>query len=121
MQPLIHKAQITDLAIHIGRSGLTMGDEAELFVEETGQIGVYANLRKSWFGVLRRRKQVKIGALGPTASAMLANALSREGRLRIRIVGLTPEHLTPSGAAEVYISVWGNADPRLSITPAAAH
>jgi hypothetical protein len=33
--------------------------------------------------------------------------LGRNDHLRVRIVGLTPEHLATDGKAEMYVSVWG--------------
>lgn len=120
MQPLIHKAQIHDLKVHIGKSGLCIGDKAELFLLEDGHVGVFADRHSTWFGFIQRRKSVQIGALGPNASTILAKVLRDSSRIRVRIVGLTPEHLTGTGVAEVHVSVWGNADPKLTFTRAAA-
>lgn len=116
MQPLIHKAQIHDLKVHIGKSGLCIGDKAELFLREDGRVAVFADRLSTWFGFLQRRKSVQIGSLGPTASKILAKVLRDSSRTRVRIVGLTPEHLTGTGVAEVHISVWGNADPQLTFS-----
>lgn len=118
MQPLIHKAPLQELRVHIGKSGLCIGDQAELFLHDDGQIGVVAILRRNWFGLFTQNKRAKLGTLGPAAVKAIARNLANEGRLRVRIVGLTPEHLTEAGVAEVYVSVWGSPDPKLGVIPA---
>lgn len=111
LQPLIHKAAIHDICVNVARSRLSIGDPVRLLPLTDGRIGVVAELRSSWFGIIPRKVSRLIGVLGPHASELIAPAVSRGEQLRVRIVGLTPEHLAQSpGGAEVHISVWG--DPR---------
>jgi hypothetical protein len=106
IEPIIHKATVMDLRINIKNTGLSIGDTAELHLNEDGCVSVFATaLRRGFF--LRRRVLCRVGQLGPQASQMLTPALRRGERLRVRIVGLTPEHLAPEGKAEMHISVWG--------------
>ena len=116
MQPLIHKAALRDIALHVGRTGLSIGDEALLHLLPDGRIGVFVRLHRRLLGLLPRRVTVLAGTLGPQASALIGGAVDRQETLRIRIVGLTPEHLASEGMGpEIHVSVWG--DPR-HLTPA---
>jgi hypothetical protein len=118
LQPLIHKAAVHDLCVNVSRSRLSIGDPLQLLPLTDGRVGVVAELRSSWFGVVPRRVSRLIGVLGPHASELISPAVSRGEQLRVRIVGLTPEHLAKApGGSEVHISVWG--DPRHIATWAA--
>lgn len=111
LQPLIHKAAVHSIAVNVARTGLSIGDAVALLPLPDGRIGVFARLRRRFLGIIPHQSTVMIGALGPHATALIAPAVERAELLRVRIVGLTPEHLAiaPMGA-EVHISVWG--DPR---------
>lgn len=109
LQPLIHKAAVTGLRINVTRAGLCINDPAELHMLPDGQTGIFAMARQRFLGALRARSLLHLGNLGPTASSLIATALQDGRHLRVRIVGLTPEHLAPEGGAEVWISVWGDA------------
>ncbi|TGD43140.1 hypothetical protein EEB11_09880 [Pseudotabrizicola sediminis] len=111
LQPLIHKAAVRDIAVNVARTGLSIGSEAELHPLPDGRIGVFARLDRRFLGLIPRKVTVLVGVLGPQASALIAPAVERGELLRVRIVGLTPEHLTSPGMGpEVHVSVWG--DPR---------
>lgn len=111
LQPLIHKAAVHNIAVNVARSRLSIGDMAELHPLPDGRIGVFVQLRRRFLGLIPRQVTVLIGVLGPHACALIAPAVERGELLRVRIVGLTPEHLTAEGRGpEVHISVWG--DPR---------
>lgn len=108
-QPLIHKAAVHEIAVNIARAGLSIGDEAELHALPDGRIGVFARLSRRLLGLIPRQVTVHIGTLGPQARAFLSPAVEGGESLRVRIVGLTPEHLTVEGGRpEIHISVWGN-------------
>ena len=102
LQPLIHKAPVHGLLVHVGRCGLCIGDPATLHLLEDGQIGIFAQVRRRVLG----RRLSQLGHLGPAGTTLLRPAVQRGQHLRVRIVGLTPEHLA---APEVHISVWGEA------------
>lgn len=108
--PLIHKAPVEGLAIHVARAGLAIGDQARLDRLSDGRIGVFARLRKPILGLLPHHKEGLVGHLGPVAEEILAPSLAHGDDLRVRIIDLTPEHLSNGYPPEVYISVWG--DPR---------
>jgi hypothetical protein len=111
LQPLIHKAAVHDICVDVSRSKLCIGDPVQLLPLGDGRIGVVAESRSRWFWVIPRRVSRLIGVLGPLASELIAPAVVQGEQLRVRIVGLTPEHLAQTpGRAEVHISVWG--DPR---------
>ena len=120
LQVLIHKAPVQGLLLHIGRSGLCIGDAAELHLQADGRIAIFAQAKRPLLGVLPRRSLRHLGFLGPAATAVMTDPLQHSDHLRVRIVGLTPEHLAPDGAAEVYISVWSNTHRMMAARPPAA-
>jgi hypothetical protein len=107
MQQLITKAQIIGITLDVAKAGLCLGDTAYLRLTEDGHIALYAQGRQRWFGLYTRRPWLQLGHLGPIASEILAEHLRRNLRLRVRIVSLTPAHLSKSQHAEVSVSVWG--------------
>ncbi|MES2433093.1 MAG: hypothetical protein V4586_04635 [Pseudomonadota bacterium] len=117
LQVLIHKAPVQDLQLHIGKSGLCIGDAAELQLQTDGKIAIHAQAKRPLLGLLPRRTLRHLGFLGPAATAVMTEPLRHRDHLRVRIVGLTPEHLSPSGAAEVYISVWSNTHRMMAARP----
>ena len=107
LRPLIHKAQVLGLQIHVGRAGLCLGDAARAVPLDDGTIGVMARVRSPRLVLIPRQKDRVLGRLGPAASRILAPELAQGRPLRLRIVGLTPEHLAGPEGAEVHISAWG--------------
>lgn len=117
IQPLIHKAQVMGLAVNVARTGLCLNDPAELRMLDEGRIGVYAVIRRPFLGVIPRNSRLYLGHLGPAAAGLVAPHMMREQPLRVRIVGLTPEHLAGEAAAEIHVSVWGELDQVIRAAP----
>jgi hypothetical protein len=112
--PLIHKAPVEGLTIHVARAGLSIGDAAALDRLPDGRIGVFAQIRAPILGLIPRQRQALLGHLGPMAEEIVSPSLAHGDALRVRIIDLVPEHLANGYPPEVYISVWG--DPR-HLTP----
>lgn len=108
--PLLPKSPVMGVQIHVGRSGLAMGDTAQLLRLEGGSIGIFAKVSVSLLGFIPWRSLRLIGQLSPEAEAVVGPSLDHGDELRVRIVGLNPEHLAGGRPPEVYVSVWG--DPR---------
>ena len=108
--PLIHKAPVEGLGVHVARTRLSIGDPAWLDRLTDGRIGVFASVRKPLFGILPRQRPALLGHLGPVAEEIVSPSLAHGDSLRVRIIDLVPEHLANGYPPEIYISVWG--DPR---------
>jgi hypothetical protein len=108
--PLIHKAPIESLLVHVARSGLVIGDAAWFDRLADGRIGVFAQAKQLILWVVPRRSPRLLGHLGPIAEEIVAPSLAHGDDLRVRIVALVPEHLAHGHPPEIHISVWG--DPR---------
>lgn len=106
IEAIIHKAAVCDLQTAIRHTGLSIGDAAELHLCDDGSVAVWGKISKRSF-LIRRNVLAHIGFLGPQASKILTPSLRRGDHLRVRVVGLTPEHLAPDGKAEMHVSVWG--------------
>lgn len=109
--PILGKARLHEVRVHVGRSGLCLNDPALLRVTPEGRLEVMARMRRRWLGLVPRWRWQVLGELGPRACALLAPWLEEAEPLRLRIVGLTPEHIA---APEVFVSVWGEQRPRFS-------
>jgi hypothetical protein len=108
--PLIHKAPVEGLTVHVARTGLAIGDAAWLDRLTDGRVGVFAMVRRPLLGLIPRRRPALLGHLGPLAEEIVAPSLAHGDALRVRIIDLVPEHLANGFPPEVYVSVWG--DPR---------
>ena len=108
--PLIHKAPVEGLTIHVARARLAIGDPAWLDRLPDGRVGVFAAVCQRLLGLLPRQRPALLGHLGPLAEEIVAPSLAHGDPLRVRIIDLVPEHLANGYPPEVYISVWG--DPR---------
>jgi hypothetical protein len=117
-QPLLHKSRLVGLAVHVQRSGLCLGDTAELGWLADRGIGVFALPRARRFGIFARKRPVLLGQLDAEGAAIVAPALLAEEPLRVRIVGLNPEHLAGEAPPEIHVSIWGDARRVQRITPA---
>lgn len=107
MQPIIHKAAIA-LDINPMSAGISPGDRAwlSLNLDETVTVFVERQSRLP-FGIGKPRL-VSVGKLGARATEIVRPALERKADLRVRIIEVEPAHLTRSGRAALFVSVWGN-------------
>ncbi|MGO4909427.1 hypothetical protein ACEN2J_13975, partial [Pseudorhodobacter sp. W20_MBD10_FR17] len=123
IEPILHQAAVCDLTMALKSTGLSIGDTAELRLGDDHRVAVYAHiLRRRLF--IRRSVLRHVGYLDAHAAMVLAPNLRNDEHLRVRIVGLTPEHLAHDGRAEMHVSVWGTARhasapqiPRSSLPP----
>ncbi|MBK8440831.1 MAG: hypothetical protein IPL38_15445 [Rhodobacter sp.] len=114
MEPILPQVPVEGITLHVGRSGLSMGDAAEARLMADGRVGIWARVQRPVLGLLPRRREGRLGHLGPVAGQIVTAALEDGAPLRLRVVMLTPEHLAGSGEPEIHVSIWG--DPRL-LTP----
>ncbi len=114
IEPILPQVPVEGIALHVGRSRLSMGDAVTPRLLPEGLVGIWARVCRRWMGILPLWHVGYLGHLGPVASQILAPALEKGLALRMRVVMLTPEHLAGSGLPEIHVSVWG--DPRL-LTP----
>lgn len=114
VQPILAKTRLHDLAVHVARSRLCLNDPVEIEAEGDGRLAVSGRLHRPILGIIPRRRQTVIGHIGPRAAELLAPLIEAGTPLRLRIVGLTPEHIAPP---EVYVSVWGAIRPSFTAPP----
>jgi len=108
MQPILAMTRLTDLRVHVAQSGLSIGDSATAAGTSDGSVAIFAPVRRYLLGLFRHHPMRLLGHLSPAASGLIAPALRAGQPFRVRIVGLTPEHLAPE--PQVHISIWG--DPK---------
>ena len=109
LHPVLPKTPVFGLRCHVGKSGLCIGDPAELRLSDSGEVELMAKIRRRFLGLAPYRRVERLGHLGPVVARILAPALAYGHPLRVRIVGITPEHLCGPAGPEVHVSVW--ADP----------
>lgn len=111
LQPVLPKTPVRGLCLHIGRSGLCIGDPVTLHLTDSGIVCLLAEVTKRYLGLLPYREKALLGHLLPEISQRLTPALLQGAAMRVRIVDLLPEHLSGPQGPEVHISVW--ADPQV--------
>lgn len=107
LEPILPQVPVEGLAVHIGRTGICLGDPAEARLLADGRVGIFARIRRPFLGLVPLWRVGYIGHLGPVAEQILGPAIAEGINLRLRIVLLTPEHLAGSGPPELVVSVWG--------------
>lgn len=112
LQPLLPKAPVLGLPPRIARTGLGIGDIAALHLLPDGLIGITLPLRQHFLGLIPHRTLRYLGHLDEAATALLTPSLLHGDHLRVRIVDVTAEHLSPTGLPEVHVSVWGTPRPK---------
>ena len=107
LQVILAKTSLTSLQLHIGKSGLSIDDPADLRLMEDGQIGVLATLTRYRFGIFPYKANALVGLIPPQDRDYLLPHMANIDSMRVRIVTLTPEHLSVDHRPELAISVWG--------------
>lgn len=113
LQTILPMTRLIELRVHIARTGLSIGDTAEAALMTDGRIGIFAPVQRYRLGLIPHRPTRLLGLLTPAAASLIAPALGAGEPFRIRIVGLTPEHLGPE--PEIHVSIWG--DPKRLLIP----
>lgn len=108
LHPILPKTPIFGLRCHVARSGLCIGDSAALSLSDSGEVAISARINRRFLGLVPYRREECLGHLGPVVARILAPALAGGHPLRVRIVGITPEHLCGAHGPEVHVSVWGD-------------
>ena len=107
MQPIIHKAAIA-LDLNPVSIGVSPGDRALLSMNSDTTVSVFVERPSRLPFGLGKPRVVLLGTLGATATDILLPALERKADFRVRIIEVEPAHLSRTGRASVYVSVWGN-------------
>lgn len=107
MQVLNHKAKV-NLTIDPVSEGIRINHTASLLLnpDETVSVFVEKPLRLPFRAGATKR--IMIGTLENQAATQLKPALQGSGHLRVRVVEVEPPHVTRTGIAAVFISVWGS-------------
>lgn len=113
LQTILPMTRLVELRVHVARTGLSIGDTATAVMMTDGRIGIFASVQRYRLGLIPHRPQRLLGLLTPAAEGLIAPALAAGEPFRVRIVGLTPEHLAPE--PEIHVSVWG--DPKRLLIP----
>ena len=78
-----------------------------------GRVIVTAMVRQRVLGVFGRTRLRSLGHLGPVIDQLLMPLIATGQELRVRVVGITPEHLSTDDGPEVFVSVWGAPGHRM--------
>ena len=107
MQPIIHKAAIA-LNINPVSLGISPGDRALLSLNSDTTISVFVERPSRLPLGFGKPRVVLVGTLGARATDILSPALECKADFRVRIIEVEPAHISRTGRASVYVSVWGN-------------
>jgi hypothetical protein len=87
--PLIHKAPVEGLAIHVARTGLASAISAWLDRLSDGRIGVFAEAAPI-LGLIPASAKAHLGHLGPVAEEIVSPSLAHGDDRCVRIIDLCP-------------------------------
>lgn len=105
--PMLAKVPIHGLKLHVGQSGLSLGDSVDVALDNENKVSVTAVVRRRFLGIFPYERSSRLGHLGPVVDRLLVPLLQEGRELRVRIVAISPEHLCGQGGPEVFVSVWG--------------
>ena len=106
MLPIVHKAAVEQLSVSPSQLRLNIGDPAELSLGESGEVTVSVTRQKRDLLLRRKTRSVKLGLLEAAAAARVTAALRAGEPVRVRIVNISPAHLTADRTESVHVSVW---------------
>lgn len=104
MQPVFYKTQVY-LDDGIPMSLIELGDKVRLLMHE-GKITVGLIKPHKVIKFSLKRVHKNIGTLSVDATGIISDLISRNAKLRVRVVDITPTHLRPGYRDLVYISIW---------------
>ena len=116
MQAIIHKAEV-DLIIDPVSAGICPSDKASLVLNPDATVNVFVEKPVRLAFRAGATRLIHIGKLESLAAEALTPALKSSTHLRIRIVEVEPQHVTRTGKAAVFLSVWGNVADKVRPKP----
>jgi|SRR6056297_3358792 len=105
MQALIYK---TELIVNRAPAWLSPNDPVKLSLSADQTVAVYARPPTRWKALFRGLRPVRIGTLEEQVAQLIMPVLHSEASLRVRVVGVTPTHLSSNGRAQISVSVWAD-------------
>jgi len=109
MQVILHKTAVERLEVSLRATGISLGDSLRLEEDESGGICVLFCRRGSWLGLIGRQgRWLRLGSLCEEASSLIAPALRDGIGFRVRVVEISPAHLSATDRDALHLSVWGD-------------
>lgn len=109
MQVILHKTAVEKLEVPLMATGVSLGDALRLEEDESGEISVSFLRRASWLALIGRpARWLRLGQLCEEAGQLIAPALRDGVELRVRVVEISPAHLSASDRDALHLSVWGD-------------
>jgi hypothetical protein len=107
MQVLFHKAELTNLEVNPADVSLPIGAHVSSMQEAQDLVGAYVTIPSRWPFGIGGEKLIRLGGLDPAISPLICSVGVDLAQLRVRVVEIVPSHLSESGIASVYVSIWG--------------
>jgi len=108
------------LSGHVRADQIAPGTEAQLVASAAGMV-VMAFVFQRVFLIWRRPVWRSLGLLPDHAISALEPAIAGGYDFHLRIVNVTPPHLSQDGALRVHVSVWGRPPDPTRRSSAALH
>ena len=105
----VHKAELTDLEVNPTDVSLPIGAHVSLKQEAQDSVGAYVTIPSRWPFGIGGEKLIRLGGLDSAVSPLICSVGVNLAQLRVRVVEIFPSHLSESGIASVYVSIWGAA------------
>ena len=103
----IWKTKVYDLKIDVAKTNLCIGDDLEIDVDAKGVLELFYFKEIEFINrFLGRKKPKRLKALSSEDSENLSQKLKKAHKIRVRVVGISPKHLSNNKYNEVHVSVW---------------
>ncbi|GGH47635.1 hypothetical protein GVY41_04430 [Frigidibacter albus] len=124
LQLMTHKARVLDIPPARRRERIEVGRvvEVRLLNEGIGEDRIEARVeRRGWLaGLFGARAWLPFGRIEPDAPRGLVACLARAGKIRCRVVEVSPRHLwADPEQPEIYVSLWADL-PEVMLPTSAA-
>jgi hypothetical protein len=107
MQLVFEKVEVVNLEADLRKIGLSIGDALNLQLDELGSCQAYFTPKQTWLGkIFKNHVDQRLGELSKNDALYLAKQVKDASKARVRVVDVTPKHLSSENKDSVFISVW---------------
>ena len=107
MQRVFEKICIDDVSLDATVEQLSIGDELKLTVSPEGFFMLFCKNKRGLLSrLLLRRSWKYLGRLSPRNADDLTPRLAGATKIRIRVVDISPKHLSGQSLDRVFVSIW---------------
>ena len=107
MEIILEKSQIIELRLDLHKKEISIGDVLELIVNDQDQFILCCSPKQTFWSRLFYKPAPQVfSRLQPTDAKHLKKYLRHASKVRIKVVGTVPKHLSNDSTDIAHVSVW---------------